>query len=71
MTYKIEAIVKFNDGEALVLDRFPEVKYERHGRYLFGIDEIWNKIQFDDVLCYDCFCDKCREVGIFTVWKLK
>ena len=39
MTYKIEAVVKFNDDEKLVLDKFPEVRYERHGRHLFGIDE--------------------------------
>lgn len=39
MPYKVEAVVKFNDREALVLDKFPRVKYERHGGYLFGIDE--------------------------------
>lgn len=37
--YKVEAVVKFNNGEALVLNKHPQIKYERHGRYLFGLDE--------------------------------
>ena len=37
--YEIEAVVKFNDGEALVLNKYPQIKYEKHGGYLFGLDE--------------------------------
>lgn len=37
--YKVEAVVKFNNGEALVLNKHPQIKYERHGGYLFGLDE--------------------------------
>jgi hypothetical protein len=39
MSYKIEAVVKFNSGEALVLNEKPVIKYERYGSYLFGIDQ--------------------------------
>jgi hypothetical protein len=37
--YKIEAVVKFNDGEALVLNENPIIKYENHGKFLFGVDQ--------------------------------
>lgn len=37
--YKIEAVVKVNNGEALVLNEYPEIKYEKYGNYLFGIDK--------------------------------
>lgn len=43
--YKIEAVVKFNDSEALVLSESPKILYERYGNYLFGLDE------------YRVFCD--------------
>ena len=38
-------------------------------------DEIWKKvdplIKYGHVLCYDCFCEKCKEVGLPSVWELK
>ncbi|MBZ4649255.1 hypothetical protein [Thermosipho sp. (in: thermotogales)] len=38
-------------------------------------DEIWIKvkpfIKYGDVLCYDCFCEKCKKVGLKTYWELK
>ena len=37
--YKIEAVVKFNKSEALVLSEHPKILYERYGNYLFGLDE--------------------------------
>ena len=37
-------------------------------------DEIWNKIdpliKNGHSLCYDCFCKKCKIVGLPEVWKL-
>jgi hypothetical protein len=39
MGYTVETVVKFNDGEALVLNEHPIIKYEKHGNYLFGIDQ--------------------------------
>lgn len=39
MGYIIEAVVKFNEGEALVLNEHPEIKYEKHFPYLFGVDQ--------------------------------
>lgn len=39
MSYIIEAVVKFNNGEALVLNEHPEIKYEKQFPYLFGIDQ--------------------------------
>jgi hypothetical protein len=37
--YVIEAVVKFNDGEALVLSEHPDITYENHFPYLFGVDQ--------------------------------
>ena len=38
-------------------------------------DKIWNKvdktIKRGHVLCYDCFCEKCKTLGLPTVWVLK
>jgi len=28
-------------------------------------------IQYGDVLCYDCFCEKCGMLGLPTVWQLE
>ncbi len=39
MPYKIEAVVEFNDGESLVLNKYPELRYERNGNMLIGIDD--------------------------------
>lgn len=37
-------------------------------------DDIWElvkpHIKYGKVLCYDCFCDKCKEVGLPTCWFL-
>lgn len=37
-------------------------------------DDIWkevdSRIKFGHVLCYDCFCEVCGELGFPTVWKL-
>ncbi|HDZ27756.1 hypothetical protein LCGC14_1413340 [marine sediment metagenome] len=37
--YKIEAVVKFNQHEALVLNESPEITYERYGNALLGLDK--------------------------------
>lgn len=38
-------------------------------------DEIWEliepKIKYGSVLCYECFCQKCEEVGLLPIWKLE
>ena len=38
-------------------------------------DEVWNKvdalIRYGHVLCYDCFCEKCRLLDLPVVWRLK
>ncbi len=50
--YKILALVKFNDGVALVLDKKPELIYKLIGGIIFGTDGLF----------YDCYeygsCDK-------------
>jgi hypothetical protein len=37
-------------------------------------DEVWAKvrptIKNGNVLCYDCFCDKCAAHGLPAVWRL-
>jgi len=37
-------------------------------------DEVWAKVEplikHGNVLCYDCFAEKCREAGLPGVWKL-
>ena len=37
-------------------------------------DDIWIKIEprirFGHTLCYDCFCEKCADIGLPTYWKL-
>ena len=37
-------------------------------------NDVWLKIdpliKYGHVLCYDCFCEKCKEVGLPTVWKI-
>lgn len=37
--YKIEAIVMTNNHEAFVLSERPKITFERHGKFLFGLDE--------------------------------
>lgn len=38
-------------------------------------DEVWNRIspliKRGNVVCYDCFCDLCKDVGLPTVWYLQ
>jgi len=38
-------------------------------------DDIWLKvrehIKFGNTLCYNCFCDICREINLPSVWELK
>lgn len=38
-------------------------------------DDVWDRvrplIKHGDVLCYQCFCDKCEQAGLFPVWKLE
>jgi NMD protein affecting ribosome stability and mRNA decay len=38
-------------------------------------DEIWKSIdktiKYGHVLCYDCFCEKCKVLNLPTVWELK
>ena len=38
-------------------------------------DEIWEKVEphirFGHVLCYDCFCEICRKLGLPATWKLE
>lgn len=37
-------------------------------------DEIWSKVEpeikYGKVLCYDCFCQKCQELGLPSVYFL-
>ncbi len=33
-------------------------------------DEIATRTRWGHVLCYDCFCEICGEIGLPTVWKL-
>lgn len=38
-------------------------------------DELWikveSRIKYGHTLCYDCFCDMLREIGIPTVFRLE
>jgi len=37
-------------------------------------DEVWEKVESHtkaDVLCYDCFCDVCHEIGLPPNWFLR
>lgn len=37
-------------------------------------DEVWEKVEplikHGTVLCYDCFCEKCKAISVFPVWRL-
>ena len=33
-------------------------------------DEIWDKVKTNNVLCYDCFCEICKQLNLPSVWKL-
>ena len=37
-------------------------------------DDIWGKvkplIKNGNTLCYDCFCDKCEQLGINSIWRI-
>lgn len=35
-------------------------------------DETWLKVCGGEggVVCYDCFCESCRQAGVFPVWRL-
>jgi len=46
MSYKIEALVKFNVRIAVVLDKCPVITYERHGNFLLGLDEYWVFVRY-------------------------
>jgi hypothetical protein len=46
--YKVMAVVKFNDGEALVLDKKPELKYQLSNGCITGTDGV-----FADCLYYE------------------
>ena len=38
-------------------------------------DDVWHKvakhIKRGNTLCYNCFCDKCNEIGLPNVWILE
>jgi len=38
-------------------------------------DELWAKIapliKRGNIVCYNCFCDLCRQAGLPAVWELK
>lgn len=38
-------------------------------------DDIWDRvdktIKRGHILCYDCFCEKCKILNLPTVWELK
>lgn len=38
-------------------------------------DDIWDRvdktIKRGHILCYDCFCKKCKQLNLPTVWELK
>lgn len=37
-------------------------------------DDVWKKVADYtgmNVLCYDCFCDVCEEIGEQSVWRLE
>ncbi|MCK5614860.1 hypothetical protein KAR91_74045 [Candidatus Pacearchaeota archaeon] len=38
-------------------------------------DDVWEKVEphikHGYILCYDCFCEKCKKLGLPTVWKLQ
>lgn len=38
-------------------------------------DDIWDEInrhiKYGHVLCYNCFCEKCGELGLPSVWQLE
>ena len=37
-------------------------------------DDIWNKVEpsikYGNTLCYDCFCEKCKELNLSMCWSL-
>lgn len=45
---KILAVVKFNHGEAFVLDRKPDLKYMRRGSTIVGSDGVFLKCYYYD-----------------------
>ncbi len=38
-------------------------------------DDIWEEvdvhIKYGHVLCYNCFCKKCKKLGLPSVWRLE
>ena len=42
-------------------------------RDFYVSDEVWQRVMGEDyrVLCYQCFCVACEEVGVFPVWRLE
>ena len=51
--FKIEAVVKFNNGEAWVLNRKPEIVYEKKGNIMYG-----NDYGFYNVYGFEAPCGK-------------
>ena len=43
--YNVEAIVKFNDGIAYVLDKPVKFKYYKHGKLIIGLDDSCTFVQ--------------------------
>lgn len=38
-------------------------------------DDIWNQIdktiKYGHTLCYDCFCEHCKQLNLPIIWELK
>ena len=74
MFYYIRVSYKLLKRRYFLIDSFCKVC----GRDVsdFSVDDaMWNKvdktIKRGHVLCYDCFCEKCKTLNLPTVWRLK
>lgn len=76
MISRIRVLLKLFKSRVLGL---PAAEFCKHcGRDVHGFvapDDVWAKVEarirFGHVLCYDCFCEVCIELGLPSVWRLE
>jgi len=72
--YKIRLYYKLIKRKFMVVNTFCK-ECGRDVHDFKAPDWVWNEIEkgirYGNVLCYDCFCRKCEEKGLPSVWQLK
>ena len=70
---KILVIIKILISKFICINSFCK-ECGRDVRDFYVADNIWRQIKplirYGNTLCYNCFCDKCRMIGLPSCWEL-